>query len=83
MMTKKFRVKQFHEIEHLIDADWNRLMTKYCGNVVEVCETRDICDRLYCDTYPWAVWDEKLKRWWLFKESWLTSSLPTFIEVDE
>ena len=95
MKTKKFRVKQFHEIEHLINDDWNHLMNKYCGKVVEFYKTRDICDRLYCDTHPcmlqllhlslkyWAVRDEEAKRWWVFKECWLTSLLPTFIEVDE
>ena len=83
MKTKKFRVKQFHKIEHLINADWNSLMNKYCGKVVEFYETRDICDRSYCDTHPWAVRDEESKKWWVFKESWLTSLLPTFIEVDE
>jgi len=79
MKTKKFKVKQFPEI----GRDWNSLMNKYCGKVVEFNKTRDIRDCSYCDTHPWAVYDEEVKRWWLFKESWLTSPLPTFIEVDE
>jgi len=83
MKTKKFKVKQFPEI----GGDWNSLMNKYCGNVVEFTSTNDVSQKLYWadydGDYPWAVYDEEVKRWWLFKESWLTSPLPTFIEVDE
>jgi hypothetical protein len=84
MKTKKFKVKPFHEIADLIDRDWNSLMNKYCGNVVEFINTNNVPQALdWNGDYPWAVYDEEVKRWWVFKESWLTSPLPTFIEVDE
>lgn len=83
MKTKKFRVKQYHEIARLINEDWNHIMNKYCGKVVEFHETINIYDRSYYDTHPWAVHDEESKRWWVFKESWLTFPFPTFVEVDE
>jgi len=56
MKTKKFKVKQFPEI----GRDWNSLMNKYCGKVVEFNKTRDIRDCSYCDTHPWAVYDEEV-----------------------
>lgn len=82
MKTKKFRVKQYHEIVSC--GDWSFEMNKYCGSVVEFHETKNISSvNCHCEIHPWAVHDEEEKRWWVFKESWLTSPLPTFVEIDE
>jgi hypothetical protein len=59
MKTKKFKVKQFPEI----GGDWNSLMNKYCGNVVEFTNTNDVPQELdWVGDYPWAVYDEEVKR---------------------